>query len=84
MSRHGRDHKLVVWRLNMSDEAVLDKTLPIDHTGQDPPKPEVLHTLDVNTLNFCAFAWCWDTTKRPSEELSLKGSTPEPIRGRCA
>ena len=79
LPRHGRDHKLIVWELNVSDEASLDKTLPVDHTGQEPPKAEVLHTLDVNALNFCAFAWCWDVVKGSSEQLILKGSTPEPI-----
>ena len=77
--RHGRDHKLIVWRLNASDEASLGKTLPIDHAGQEPPRPEVLHTLDVNTLNFCSFAWCWDVVREPSKELIRKGTTPEPI-----
>ena len=63
----------------MSDEVSLDKILPIDHTGQEPPKPEILHALDVNTLNFCAFAWCWDVVGEPSEELLLKRSTLQPL-----
>ena len=82
--RHGRDHRLIAWNLSVADESTLDKILPVNQSGQTPPKPEILYTLDVNTLNFCSFAWCWDTsTSSPSSEevaLSEQASLiPAPI-----
>jgi WD40 repeat protein len=58
--RHGRDHKLRVWRFRRQDEEVLQKTLPVD-IGEGPQantarQPWLVHSLPVNTLNFCAFS----------------------------
>ena len=62
---HGRDSKLVAWRLGPADEAVLPKRLPLDHAdpteagkaeGEEARRPAVLREMTVNTLNFCAFA----------------------------
>ncbi|SLM40286.1 WD40/YVTN repeat-like-containing domain [Lasallia pustulata] len=60
---HGRDNKLAVWQLSVADEDVMDKTLPVNCTSPFPtPKdPWLLHSLTVNTLNFCSFAMCYDT-----------------------
>ena len=63
MARHGRDNKLVVWKLGIADEAVLDHVLPADNTAGGGRKPEVIHSLIVNTLNFCSFAWCRDASR---------------------
>lgn len=59
---HGRDHKLRVWRLNLSDEDLMSKTLPVDEAGsaqREILEPWLLHSLDVNALNFCAFSYCY-------------------------
>ncbi|EGE02295.1 WD repeat protein [Trichophyton equinum CBS 127.97] len=58
---HGRDHKLCVWRLNEKDEEIVGKILPLDtqNNPQDRKKPWMLHSLSVNALNFCGFAYCF-------------------------
>ncbi|KAK2737436.1 ASTRA complex subunit [Myotisia sp. PD_48] len=58
--RHGRDHKLLVWRLNASDEEIVGKSLPVDGNAQpeEGTEPWLLHSLAVNALNFCAFSMC--------------------------
>lgn len=53
---HGRDNKLIVWKLSAADEAVLSTTLPLSPTAQPRTKPWMLHLLEVNTMNFCSFA----------------------------
>ncbi|PQE10199.1 hypothetical protein CJF32_00000748 [Rutstroemia sp. NJR-2017a WRK4] len=56
---HGKDNKLVVWKLGPSDEEGMSTILPIDEVpaGQDErKKPWILHILEVNTMNFCSFA----------------------------
>ena len=58
--RHGRDNKLLVWQLTTSDEANLDKTLPVDAVTTKLRQPWLLHALPVNALNFCSFAMCYD------------------------
>jgi ASTRA-associated protein 1 len=59
-TRHGRDNKLMVWKLGLADENDLDKILPKDAMAMSPKQPWVLHLLTVNTLNFCSFAMCCD------------------------
>lgn len=56
---HGRDNRLNVWHLGPAEEDELDKTLPID-ARTSPKSPWMLHSLTVNTLNFCSFAMCVD------------------------
>ncbi|OAA63777.1 WD40 repeat-like-containing domain protein [Cordyceps fumosorosea ARSEF 2679] len=58
---HGRDHRLVVWQLRLEDEQNLAAVSPLEHTGDAPPQPWMLHVLEVNTMNFCAFAGCPNT-----------------------
>ncbi|KAF7541726.1 hypothetical protein G7Z17_g11903 [Cylindrodendrum hubeiense] len=53
---HGRDHKLIVWKLGPDDEDNLSKTLPVEDVPEPRPQPWVLHLLEVNTMNFCSFA----------------------------
>ncbi|KAF3766885.1 hypothetical protein M406DRAFT_69063 [Cryphonectria parasitica EP155] len=69
---HGRDNKLIVWRLSAEDEASMSTTLPLD-TGPEPrTKPWMLYLLEVNTMNFCTFACS------PSSPTSLTpASDPE-------
>ena len=58
--RHGRDHKLCVWKIRTEDESFLDKTLPVDaaeaEQAESKTQPWLLHSLPVNALNFCAFS----------------------------
>ncbi|KAL4784223.1 WD40-repeat-containing domain protein [Aspergillus varians] len=61
---HGRDHKLRVWRFRAQDEEILQKTLPVNPSGQPTNSPQsqtqsqpwLIHSLPVNALNFCAFS----------------------------
>ncbi|KAH7163522.1 WD40-repeat-containing domain protein [Dactylonectria estremocensis] len=53
---HGRDHKLIVWKLGQGDEEHLSKTLPVEEVPTPRPQPWMLHLLEVNTMNFCSFA----------------------------
>ncbi|KAK4205145.1 WD40-repeat-containing domain protein [Triangularia verruculosa] len=55
---HGRDNRLVVWRLTTHDEEVLSTTLPLDPAPESRPKPWMLHVLEISTMNFCAFSYC--------------------------
>ena len=57
--RHGRDHKLRIWRVAKQDLEGLAVTLPVDGAeGSTQKQPWLLHSMDVNALNFCAFAMC--------------------------
>lgn len=55
---HGRDNRLIVWKLSADDEPVMSTTLPLDPVTVSRPKPWMLHLLHVNTMNFCSFASC--------------------------
>ncbi|MCJ1416126.1 ASTRA complex subunit [Xylographa parallela] len=57
---HGRDSKLLIWKLAITDEENLDRSLPVDNATENCKTPEIIHALTVNTLNFCSFAWCGD------------------------
>lgn len=70
--RHGRDHKLRVWRFRAQDEGFLDKTLPVDvkegETGPAQNQPWMVHSLPVNALNFCAFDMVFLQSRPGNEE----------------
>jgi hypothetical protein len=51
---------LRIWQLRASDEGTLSTTLPAEDATVEQPKPWLLHTLPVNTLNFCAFSMCYE------------------------
>ncbi|KAF7554908.1 hypothetical protein G7046_g6692 [Stylonectria norvegica] len=55
---HGRDHKLIVWKVGRDDEENLSSTLPVEDVATPRAKPWILHLLEVNTMNFCSFAAC--------------------------
>lgn len=63
---HGRDHKLIVWRIKEEDEERLSVSLPLEDTPTPRPQPWVLHLLEVNTMNFCSFAACLGDPKQGS------------------
>ncbi|KAK0746749.1 WD repeat-containing protein [Schizothecium vesticola] len=55
---HGRDNKLIVWKLGVADESALSTTLPLDSSPEPRPKPWILYMLSINTMNFCSFSHC--------------------------
>ncbi|KUI54593.1 ASTRA-associated protein 1 [Cytospora mali] len=55
---HGRDNKLIVWKLSAQDETAISTILPLDPAPESRLKPWMLHLLEVNTMNFCSFASC--------------------------
>lgn len=79
MYRHGRDHKLCVWKGLAEEEGSFDKTLPVDaaassDSGQKK-QPALLHSLPVNALNFCAFSMTFiNSAEQTSSEESQNES----------
>ena len=62
---HGRDHKLRIWQVRDTDLDGLSKVLPADAKNEDEARqPWLVHSMDVNALNFCAFAICEDSDRR--------------------
>ncbi|PFH58068.1 hypothetical protein XA68_14204 [Ophiocordyceps unilateralis] len=55
---HGRDHKIVVWKLPAQDEQSLSSILPVEPVAEARRQPWILHLVEVNALNFCSFAAC--------------------------
>lgn len=49
---------MLVWQLRESDEPLLSSVVPIEDAVSKRPDPWLLHSLEVNTLNFCSFAKC--------------------------
>ncbi|MCJ1292281.1 ASTRA complex subunit [Xylographa carneopallida] len=77
---HGRDSKLLVWKLAIADEETLEKLLPVDNPQGPSRNPELCHVLTVNTLNFCSFAWCRDGHDSTSQQVpSQETGAPYPI-----
>ncbi|KAL9089423.1 MAG: hypothetical protein Q9165_005744 [Trypethelium subeluteriae] len=66
----GRDARLVIWQLRMTDEPGLEKKLPVEGTSDDPKQPWMLHSLTVNTINFCAFSVCSDPGRTLPSHIS--------------
>lgn len=65
---HGRDHKLRVWQVREDDLEGMSVTLPIDGASKDNRQPWLVHSMDVNALNFCAFAICPDPNQDSLQE----------------
>ncbi|KAG4435509.1 hypothetical protein IFR05_009008 [Cadophora sp. M221] len=55
---HGKDNKLVAWKLSEEDESSMSVVLPVDAPPEPRREPWLLHVLHVNTMNFCSFAQC--------------------------
>ncbi|KAH8678641.1 WD repeat-containing protein [Tricladium varicosporioides] len=53
---HGKDNKLIVWKLSEEDEKLMSVVLPVDTPPEPRRQPWLLHMLHVNTMNFCSFA----------------------------
>ncbi|KAI8181721.1 ASTRA-associated protein 1 [Colletotrichum sp. SAR 10_75] len=76
---HGRDHRLVVWQLGRDDEVHLSQKLPLDEAPESRPQPQILHTIDVNTMNFCSFASCVPRTGDGSETTGMLLAVPNTL-----
>ncbi|KAI9690631.1 MAG: hypothetical protein M1820_009962 [Bogoriella megaspora] len=63
----GRDGKVIVWQLKSDHEAGLDKRLPVDDADADQKNPWILHSIKVETVNFCALAVCSELEVRPNQ-----------------
>ncbi|KAJ4986294.1 Dihydroxyacetone phosphate acyltransferase [Stagonosporopsis vannaccii] len=61
---HGRDNNLRIWQIRTGEESALSTALPAEEVFGDRPVPWLLHTLPVNTLNFCAFSMCYASQGR--------------------
>ena len=68
-----------IWQLRTSDEATLSTVLPAEPTKDERPKPWLLHTLPVNTLNFCAFSVCNVHAVNNERRLGQPGSKHSPV-----
>ncbi|RKF61816.1 ASTRA-associated protein 1 [Erysiphe neolycopersici] len=68
---HGKDNKLFVWKLDENDEVSMSNILPVDVSNQPRKQPWLLYSLDVNTLNFCAFAQTETFTKESPTGLLI-------------
>lgn len=76
---HGRDNKLIVWKLTLDDESALSSTLPLDPVTGLRPKPWMLHLLEVNTMNFCSFASCPTSSSAvPAASATPASSSEQP------
>ncbi|RKF72956.1 ASTRA-associated protein 1 [Golovinomyces cichoracearum] len=53
---HGKDNKLLVWKIDEEDEISMSTLLPLDSSKDSQKPPWLLYSLDVNTTNFCSFA----------------------------
>ena len=80
---HGRDNKLNVWQLRESEEDMFSQVLPIEDALSPRKEPWLLHTLIVNTLNFCSFAKCTAHEETEGDDVgrSLLVAVPGPKDG---
>ncbi|KAF2813097.1 WD40 repeat-like protein [Mytilinidion resinicola] len=71
---HGRDNALKVWQLRVADEHTFSPVPPADNLSAVRPQPWLLHSLGVNTLNFCSFSMCLEQPATdPSKDQSVAG-----------
>ncbi|KAF2083476.1 WD40 repeat-like protein [Saccharata proteae CBS 121410] len=68
---HGRDSHLRVWQLRAEDEGTYSTVLPVDGATVHRKEPWLLHSLRINTLNFCSFSMCTGPFKRRIATTSL-------------
>ena len=74
--RHGRDNKLIAWKVGETEERELDVALPVDNPSIMNKHPWILHCLTVNALNFCGFAMCHDDLARSDSPALLNKKNP--------
>lgn len=73
-SSHGRDGTLKVWQLRESEEDSFSNALPVEGETGHRKEPWLLHSLNVNTLNFCAFSM-WDAPIVPTSTQTTQDTT---------
>lgn len=76
---HGRDNKLIVWRLSVEDEDAMSTILPLDPAPEPRMKPWMLHMLEVNTMNFCSFASSPGSAFGPAADSNLLVAVPNTL-----
>ncbi|KAF3003693.1 ASTRA complex subunit [Curvularia kusanoi] len=74
---HGRDNNLRIWQIRSEDESTLSPNLPSEGFPGDRSMPWLLHTLPVNTLNFCAFSMCYAHAKGQTSGNEGSDAAPE-------
>ncbi|KAJ4385793.1 Astra associated protein 1 Asa1 [Gnomoniopsis smithogilvyi] len=74
---HGRDNRLIVWKLSADEEPAMSTILPLDPVSEPRPKPWMLHLLHVNTMNFCSFASCPASAPTVASSPSRSQLVPE-------
>jgi hypothetical protein len=66
---HGKDNKLIVWKISAEEESSMSVVLPVDTPSEARKQPWVLHILHVNTMNFCSFAQTYIRGDSASSEV---------------
>lgn len=77
--RHGRDNRLIVWKLAAQDESSMSTVLPLDPSPGERPQPWLLHLLEVNTMNFCTFSSCCPASTSTAEASELLIAVPNTL-----
>lgn len=59
----------------------MDKNLPVDDPAMRRKQPWLLHMLNVNALNFCSFAMCYDQENAAGMgvQVAASGDMPGPV-----
>ncbi|TAQ85930.1 hypothetical protein B7494_g5733 [Chlorociboria aeruginascens] len=84
---HGKDNKLIVWKLTAQDESSMSIVLPVDTPPTPRPQPWLLYILEVNTMNFCSFSQCTPlppSSTSPINENELLIAVPNTVNSETA
>ena len=65
-----------MWQLRESDETSFSSVLPVEDALSRRPEPWLLHSLEVNTLNFCSFAQCSANPPQAEDGQSILLAVP--------
>jgi WD40 repeat protein len=65
-----------VWNLGQLEDTAFQTVLPVQGTLQEVKKPDILYELELNTMNFCAFAHCRDSMTVPTSPESRTEEMP--------
>jgi hypothetical protein len=57
----------------------MSKVLPLDPSPEERPQPWLLHLLEVNTMNFCAFSCCPPATTSTNSASELLIAVPNTL-----
>lgn len=76
--RHGRDGTLKVWQVREEEEELFSSSLPVEGEKEYRKEPWLLHSIHVNTLNFCAFSMC-DLPIVQTSTQSSQNTTTRPL-----